>query len=190
MTDIIATATLIATVAHKAVGQIRKYSGEDYVTHPLAVSRIVADYTDCKFTIAAAILHDVIEDTDITEEDLIAQLMLFHPTHEATLVVKLVMGVTKVSEQEDGVRKVRRALDHAHFAKGDSRQQLIKGADSLHNCLSIASGDAKFAKRYIPEKRELADMLTLAPTELINRLKGVLDAAEMTIHTLEEKGQA
>ena len=51
---IVDTALMIATVAHQAVGQKRKYTGEDYITHPIAVSKIVMQYTDCDYTIAAA----------------------------------------------------------------------------------------------------------------------------------------
>lgn len=172
---IVDTAVMIATVAHKAVGQKRKYTAEDYITHPIAVSKIVMQYTDCDYAIAAALLHDVVEDTDITEEDLRSYLEFNHSKYEADKVVDLVMEVTKVSELEDGLRKVRRTKDHIHFAGGSASGQLIKAADSFHNCKSLAVADKRFVERYVPEKFELTAMLTLAPKELTDKLVALLE---------------
>lgn len=171
-------ARLIAEVAHGATGQKRKYSGEDYVTHPMAVAEIVAEYTDCEYAYAAALLHDVIEDTFITEEKLIALLTKYHSVYAASQVVPIVLGVTKVSVPEDGIRAVRRALDHEHFAGGCTKSQLVKVADSLHNVKNMGVMDDGFRERYIPEKRIMVSMLDLAPTDLRNRLVEELDRQE------------
>ena len=57
-----------ATAAHE--GQVRKYTGEPYVNHPFAVAESVADHVDDKVAIAAAVLHDTVEDTAVTLEEI------------------------------------------------------------------------------------------------------------------------
>ena len=103
-------------------------SGEPYITHPLAVAEIVADLgldTDC---VIAALLHDCIEDTGATHEDIAKK---FGPT-----VAELVEGVTKLTrvqytskeeEQMENLRKMLMAMAQ------DIRVILIKICDRLHN---------------------------------------------------------
>ncbi|WP_409969730.1 bifunctional (p)ppGpp synthetase/guanosine-3',5'-bis(diphosphate) 3'-pyrophosphohydrolase [Bengtsoniella intestinalis] len=115
-----------AVDAHQ--GQLRK-SGEPYVTHPLAVALIVAEelHLDSE-SIIAAVLHDVIEDTPVTHEEV---AKLFSPT-----VADLVEGVSKLTriqfdakedEQMENLRKMLIAMSK------DIRVMLIKVADRLHN---------------------------------------------------------
>ena len=70
--NIIKKARLFATVAHAAIGQRRKYTNEPYIVHPEEVAKLVTRYGGTENQIAAAWLHDVVEDTNITE-DLIHQ---------------------------------------------------------------------------------------------------------------------
>ena len=60
---------LFADKAHK--NQVRKYTGDPYITHPVAVAKIVATVTDDEAMIAAALLHDTLEDTDTSYLDLV-----------------------------------------------------------------------------------------------------------------------
>ena len=87
-TEQIANAYLFAANAHK--GQTRK-SGEDYLTHPLAVACILADELRMDVdTLATALLHDTMEDCLVTREEIVA---MFNPT-----VADLVEGVTKIGK--------------------------------------------------------------------------------------------
>jgi len=58
-------ALLFATAAHYAIGQTRKYSGEPYIVHPVAVAELVMSVPHTPEMVAAALLHDVLEDTDV-----------------------------------------------------------------------------------------------------------------------------
>ena len=108
-------------------GQKRK-SGEPYIIHPLAVAQIVADQKLDSESIIAALLHDVIEDTEATHEDV---ARLFSPT-----IANLVEGVSKLTriqyatkedEQMENLRKMLIAMSK------DIRVILIKISDRLHN---------------------------------------------------------
>jgi len=142
-------AHLFAQAAHK--GQKRKYTGDDYIIHPEAVANIVSTVTDDEEVIAAPMLHDVVEDTSTTLEDL---ALVF-----GDRVAQLVSEVTDVSRPEDGNRVARKALDREHLAGASEEGQTIKLADLLDNSRTITEHDPKFAKVYMREKRELLGVL-------------------------------
>jgi GTP diphosphokinase / guanosine-3',5'-bis(diphosphate) 3'-diphosphatase len=118
-----------AAAAHH--GQ-RRLSGEDYVNHPLEVAAILADLQLDAETIAAALLHDTVEDTNLTAEEVKRE---FGPE-----VARLVDGVTKLGrislrtdqqQQAENVRKMMVAMAE------DLRVVLIKLADRLHNMRTL-----------------------------------------------------
>ncbi|MGH7729171.1 MAG: RelA/SpoT family protein [Vulcanimicrobiaceae bacterium] len=121
----------LAAAAHQ--GQ-RRASGEGYIEHPLAVANILADLEMDRATIAASILHDVVEDTMITGEEVSAR---FGPE-----IAQLVDGVTKLTRipyqtkedaQVENLRKMFMAM-----AK-DIRVIIVKLADRLHNMRTLES---------------------------------------------------
>ena len=128
--ELIARAYGVAHAAHK--GQARK-SGEPYVYHPLCTADILADlYLDAT-TIAAALLHDVLEDTEVTKETLVEKF--------GDEVADIVDGVTKLKRlpsgnleeaQAESLRKMIVAMSR------DVRVIIIKLADRLHNMRTLA----------------------------------------------------
>jgi GTP pyrophosphokinase len=120
-------------------GQTR-LSGEPYLTHPLAVAKILADMRLDQLTVAAGLLHDTVEDTYATEEDLTAQFGL-EMSH-------LVGGLTKIARIEYQSREERQAENFRKMLiamSKDIRVLLIKLADRLHNMktLQYMSEDAR-----------------------------------------------
>ena len=121
--------------AKKAHGGIRRRSGEPYILHPIAVAKIASQEIGLGSTsICAALLHDVVEDTDYTVEDIQQQ---FGPK-----IAELVSGLTKIS---GGIFGDRASLQAENFRKllltmsEDIRVVLLKMADRLHNMRTLAS---------------------------------------------------
>jgi GTP pyrophosphokinase len=121
----------VADAAHE--GQ-RRASGESYIEHPLAVAGILAELEVDPQTIAAALLHDVVEDTSVTSEEVGAQF--------GEEVAQLVEGVTKLtripyqSKEDAQVENLRKMF--LAMAK-DIRVIIIKLADRLHNMRTLGS---------------------------------------------------
>jgi (p)ppGpp synthase/HD superfamily hydrolase len=102
--------------------------------------------------VAAAWLHDVVEDTGVTIETIRAEF--------GTEVAELVGWLTDVSKPEDGNRATRKAVDRAHTAEAPAEAQTIKLADLISNSKSIMEHDPAFAKTYLEEKRLLLAVMT------------------------------
>jgi (p)ppGpp synthase/HD superfamily hydrolase len=137
--------------AHK--GQVRKYTGEPYIHHPQAVMTCLMDlYPEATATmLRAALLHDVVEDTTATIDDVERAF--------GTRVAELVDWLTDISKPEDGNRRRRKAMDRKHTQNAPFEAQLIKCADLIDNTSSIVEHDPKFAKTYLAEKRLLLDVM-------------------------------
>ena len=132
--DIIQKAFDFANEAHKGV---RRRSGEPYILHPIAVAKIVVSNIGLGYkSIVAALLHDVVEDTDYTVQD-ISNLF-------GEKVATLVDGLTKIKTVLDNEDKaMKKSMQAENFKRilltlnDDVRVVLIKLADRLHNCRTI-----------------------------------------------------
>jgi (p)ppGpp synthase/HD superfamily hydrolase len=147
-----------ATMAHG--DQKRKYTGEPYIVHPIAVSEIVKTVPHTDEMIAAALLHDVVEDTPFTIDDINDRF--------GNEVAELVSWLTDVSRPEDGNRKTRKSLDREHIVEAPAEAQTIKLADLIHNTKSIEQHDPGFWKVYKQEKIALLDVLTKGDRSLMH----------------------
>jgi (p)ppGpp synthase/HD superfamily hydrolase len=151
--DVVRKAQVYAMAAHAAVGQRRKYTGEPYIVHPAEVAKIVAGVPGATpDMVAAAWLHDVVEDTGCTFNDIHMGFGID--------IATLVGWLTDVSKPEDGPRWYRKKLDREHTAQAPAEAQTIKLADLISNTKSIMAHDEKFAKVYLEEKRLLLDVMT------------------------------
>ena len=125
--------------ANDAHRNVRRRSGEPYMLHPIAVAQIVVDDIGLGYkSIAAALLHDVVEDTDFTVEDIQREF--------GAKIASLVDGLTKIKNVLDtGLEKdlTQQSLQAENFKRilltlnDDVRVVLIKLADRLHNCRTI-----------------------------------------------------
>lgn len=140
-------AMVFALNAHN--GQVRKYTGEPYITHPLAVVEIVSSVSHTPEMLCAAWLHDTVEDCGIHLDDV--ERVFGHK------VASLVEQLTDVSKANDGNRAKRKAIDRAHTAAASPEAKTIKLADLIDNARSIIERDPEFAKVYLREKRLLLD---------------------------------
>lgn len=147
---IILQAETVATVAHSAIGQKRRYTDEPYINHPRAVVKLLKQAKDVDHEmIAAAWLHDVLEDTHITHEQIHDW---FGPG-----IYKMVADLTNCP-LELGNRQTRFEINRDRLAISSPRVKTIKVCDLIHNTSSIVEHDPKFAKLYLKEKRELLEV--------------------------------
>ncbi len=128
MDDLVRNARLFATEQHQRIDQRRKYSNKPYDVHLKAVADIVAGVTADQEMIAAAWLHDAVEDTQATIEDIGRK---FGPA-----IALLVEELTDVSRPGDGNRAARKLLDLRHTAQASVRAKTIKLADLIDNSLT------------------------------------------------------
>lgn len=157
-------------------GQVRK-SGEPYWTHPVQVMELVKTVPHTEEMLCAALLHDVVEDTECT---------LQHITNAmGEEVSALVEMLTDPSKPEDGNRAARRAIDRKHSALASREGKTIKIADCIINLSDIVEHDKDFAIQYVKEKMLLLECLRGGDeylhaelTDLIYKLKKELDIKE------------
>lgn len=160
--DIIQKAKLFATVAHAAVGQKRKYSGDDYIVHPIRVAKLVKEHGGTDEMIAAALLHDVIEDTHVSPAMIAEEF--------GWVVFKYVLELTDTSKPEDGNRAVRKGIDAQRLGLASKEAQIIKLADLIDNSADIEANDPKFAVVFLKEKANLLDIMTKVHTHPLHTL--------------------
>jgi (p)ppGpp synthase/HD superfamily hydrolase len=156
-------ARTFATAAHAAVAQLRKYTNEPYIVHPAEVVSILKTRPHDPEMVAAAWLHDVVEDTGVSIEVIRAEF--------GSKVSDLVGWLTDVSRPEQGNRATRKAIDRAHTAAAPAEAQTIKLCDLISNTRSIVEHDAEFARVYLAEKRLLLEVMTKADPELMARAR-------------------
>ena len=145
-----------AAKAHE--GQVRKYTGEPYITHPAAVVEILRKVTHSPEMLAAAWLHDVVEDCGTTYAEILGKF--------GEHVMELVFWYTEASRPEMGNRTLRKRIDLLHYAAAPGAAQTIKVADLIDNTHSICQHDEGFARTYLKEKHALLLALDKADSKL------------------------
>lgn len=174
---LVKNALIFATAAHAAVKQVRKYTGEPYIVHPIEVRNILVSYAVNPVSPeqeAAALMHDVVEDTGVTIE-------LVESTF-GPKVAELVGYLTDVSKPEDGNRKMRKAIDREHIALACPEAQTVKLADLCSNTRTIVAYDPDFARVYLREKKLLLEVLQNADPGLLNYARSTLEQGLRTLY--------
>lgn len=164
---LVARARHFACSAHRGVGQLRKYTGQPYEVHLQRVAEIVAGVTDDPETLAAAWLHDVVEDTPTTIEEV--ERVFGRGVRE------LVDALTDVSQPSEGNRAFRKEVDRAHLAAAPARAQTVKLADLIDNCNDICTHNPRFGRVFVAEMAALLDALTKGDLTLMKRARKTLD---------------
>lgn len=166
MSDLVTRAAQFAKSAHESIDQRRKYTNEPYIVHPEAVASTVESVTDDEATVAAAWLHDVVEDTPITLEKIKDEF--------GADIASLVNDLTAPSTKADGNRKQRKAIDRQHTAQADPRAKTVKLADLIDNLSGISTSDPRFAKKYLEEKKLQLQVLVEGDSTLFKRVERII----------------
>lgn len=165
MSDLVERARIYATRAHERINHRRKYSDQPYAGHLEAVARRVAAVTDDEEMIAAAWLHDTVEDTPATLEDIEEEF--------GKTVADLVEELTDISRPGDGNRAKRKEMDRIHLAQASVRAKSVKLSDLIDNCRDITKHDPRFARVYLNEMKALLEVLKEGDSRLLTRANRV-----------------
>jgi len=152
--------------AQKHKGQYRRFTGEEYFVHPVAVSKIVEDMTKDDVLIQVALLHDIVEDTDTTLEEV---KELFGED-----VGELVDQLTETTEKRDGLSKVEYLSKE--MAEMSPAALTVKLADRLDNiqCLKNDYADKKFPSFAEWYYRQTINIMGNIGVEGMNEVQSIL----------------
>lgn len=164
--DLVRRAAAYSTQAHERIDQRRKYSNQPYANHLKAVADILATVSDDPVCLAAAWLHDIVEDTPATVEEI--------EQHFGKEVALLVNQLTDISQPSEGNRAKRKEIDRAHLAHASPQAKTIKLADLIDNCNDICRADPRFGKVFVNEANNLLKVLTEGHPTLFQRATRII----------------
>lgn len=168
--DILNQVKAFADQAHGK--QMRKYTNERYIVHPVRVMEMVREYNQNLPVLAAALLHDVLEDTQVGKRELENFLLTVMDKPVAHATLQLVDELTDVYIKADypGMnRRARRSKEVERLAACSPDAQTIKYADIIDNIVDIVHQDTDFALVYIRECKQLMEGLNKGHPELYER---------------------
>lgn len=160
-----------ADIAHGE--QKRKYSDQRYIVHPIRVMKTCSAYTDKMQIMAAALLHDVLEDTPVSEIELLSFLETLMSNEVAKKTLELVVELTDIYTKEAYPhlnRKQRKEKETLRIAQTSADSQTIKYADILDNCREIAAEDPNFAPRFLKECITILKVATKGDKQLYEKV--------------------
>lgn len=148
--NIIMEAARLAREAHE--GQLRKYNGRPYVEHPARVAARTALLPEAtEVMVAAAFLHDVLEDTTVTSGKIVEATNIW--------VAGLVEWLTNPSKGMKLPREARKAMDRQHLSRAPREAKLIKLLDRIDNLREMGGASADFKRLYAKESRLLLEAI-------------------------------
>ena len=165
--------------------RLRKYADERYIQHPLRVMKTCQHYGYPLPVLAAAILHDVLEDTDTTTEDLREFLLTVMNETNADHTLSLVTELTDVYTKDDYPRmnrRKRKGKEAIRIERISAEAQTIKYADIIDNANGIAGQDADFAPVFLKECSALLEKMNKGHKQLH---KEAMDAVEKELDQLK-----
>lgn len=156
---------------HLHRGQMRKYLASPYIVHPMRVaSRTLMRSEATPELVAAAWLHDVLEDCDITPDGLRGEM----PEAVVDLVVELT-NISKLTHPKES-RRERKRLDRERLAGISPGAKIIKLIDRIDNLGDAPSLEPQFRSLYAAESVLLAETLADGPPDLLEELYGAIEA--------------
>jgi guanosine-3',5'-bis(diphosphate) 3'-pyrophosphohydrolase len=165
--------------------QMRKYTPERYIVHPIRVMETCKEFDPSLTVLSAALLHDVIEDTAVTDVELLQFLRTVMNEHDAEDTLALTIELTDVytkAAYPQWNRKQRKSREHERAGHTSPKAQTIKYADIIDNTREITVQDRAFAPRYL---RECLEILKVANKGNPNLYKLALTEVQNGLHKLK-----
>lgn len=167
--SLIIKAAQLAEKLHR--GQVRKYTGQPYISHPLRVmSRVMIHPLANEVSVSAAALHDTAEDCNITIEELYKLLNDGESYDGSLLVCNYVKCLTNPSKDSKLPRSERKQMDREHLRNAPQIVKIIKMIDRIDNLREMTGADNGFKVKYAAESQLLASVIGDADNELYNEL--------------------
>jgi (p)ppGpp synthase/HD superfamily hydrolase len=167
--------------------QTRKYTPDRYIVHPVRVMNICKEYSNDITILAAALLHDVLEDTPVTRSEIKSFLLSLLDEQLAERIVELVQELTDVYIKKDYPqwnRHERKDKEAERLSATSSDAQTVKYADIIDNSVEIVDHDINFAGVYLHEGFIILKKINRGDQRLYKR---AVDTVNRGIQQLEEK---
>jgi (p)ppGpp synthase/HD superfamily hydrolase len=165
--------------------QMRKYTPERYIAHPLRVMHLCSAFTTDETILASALLHDVLEDTEVTPEDIRTFLFPLLGKQGTEKTLHLVTELTDVYIKRDYPhlnRRKRKQMERARMAGISPEAQTVKYADILDNCREIVSHDPSFARVFLRECKHLLKHMTKGNAQLYKAAANEINTGLQALH--------
>ena len=182
---ILAAITAFADQAHG--DQTRKYTPDRYIVHPVRVMNMCGQYSVSLPLLAAALLHDVVEDTEVSQEEIGAFLNKHLDAADVQKTIALVVEMSEVCIKKDYPhlnRDKRKQLEIKRLAKTSPEAQTIKYADIIDNCSEILQYDRNFGHRFL---KECLAILKAADRGNVQLRKRALETVEEGLETFKHR---
>lgn len=177
MNDVLEKVKVFADEAHG--NQTRKYTPDRYIVHPVRVMNICSEYNNRQPVLAAALLHDVLEDTPVSKKGLHDFLLTVMSVEEAAETVQLVVELTDVytkTAYPRWNRKKRKGKEASRIKETSGDSQTVKYADIIDNCTEIVEHDPDFAGLFLLECRTLLNVMEKGNATLREKAISAVDA--------------
>jgi (p)ppGpp synthase/HD superfamily hydrolase len=172
--------------ADKAHGdQLRKYAPERYIAHPIRVMQTCEHYGGSKTMLAAALLHDVLEDTHVSLEEMQGFLANTFDKSEARAITGIVVELTDVYVKKnfpEWNRRKRKQKEMERLQLISPQAQTIKYADIIDNATDVVTCDPEFARTMLEEYHQLLKRIDKGDD-------GLYKLAKHTVHNAQQQLQ-
>ncbi len=182
MSDLVKAAKRFASGSHRRIAAHRDPAWQSPEMHLKSVAQIVSSVSQDEKIVAAAWLHDLVEDTGVTIGDIERQF--------GYAVAKIVDELTRVSPPGHGNRVARLAIDWQRYANVSAAAKTVKIADLIDTCRDLHKSDPASLGSYAAEARELAKVLEGGDAHLLDKLNYDLQRYNVAIGAVEPAATA
>lgn len=164
--------------------QVRKYTGERYIGHPVRVMETVREFHPDLTVLAAALLHDVLEDTPVTPEEMEKTLQKVLTVEQTRKTMQIVIELTDIYVKTAYPRLNRRSRkekEALRLATVSPEAQSVKYADIIDNVTDIVKQDTDFAHVFVSEAKKMLTVMTSGDPTLRDRALSVVNGCLKTL---------
>ena len=164
--------------------QMRKYTGERYIVHPVRVMETVRGFNDDVAVLAAALLHDVLEDTPVKAHEIELALLAVMDADDVRRTIRFVIELTDIFIKKDFPRlkrSLRKEKEVHRLSAVSAEAQTIKYADIIDNVTDIVRQDTDFARVYVREAKAMLTAMNDGNEELLKRALALVDRCLLTL---------